>query len=303
MVRTRSIALLAASFLLLIGARPATAASTLEQIRANGAVRLGYVAQAEPFSYANPAGKPDGYAVALCQRIADRLKTELKLPSLRTDYVLLDADVRFDALAQGKIDILCAGGAPTVKRRQQVSFSIPVFLGGVGALMRDDAPARVRDLLEGRPEAYQPRWRASLGQVLRGQVFDVVNGTTTEAWLAGKLEEFNIAAGIFTVDSFQKGVDEVVAGRADVLWGDRAILLSTAARSPAAGDLIVLERHFTYEAVALALPRGDEDFRLVVDRALSDLFRSGEVSALYTPYFGKPSEQMLRFFQISSLPE
>lgn len=302
MKRARTFALLAASFLLLNGAPHATAA-TLDQIRASGTLRLGYVAEAQPFSYRDEAGKPAGYAVALCQRIADALKAELSLPQLRTEFVLIEGAERFDALAQGKVDILCAGGAQTVKRREQVSFSIPVFLGGIGALMRDDAPARARALLEGRPEPYQPRWRASLGQVLRGQIFEVVRGTTAPDWVAGRLGEFQIAAGMHTVDDFQTGVDDVVARRADVLWGDRAILLSTAARSPAAGDLVVLERHFTYEAPALALPRGDEDFRLLVDHTLSRLFRSDEISALYEPYFGKPSTEMLRFFQIVSLPD
>jgi polar amino acid transport system substrate-binding protein len=65
----------------------------------------------------------------------------------------------------------------------------------------------------------------------------------------------------------------------------------------------VLDRYFTYEAVALGVPRGDEDFRLAVDRALSALFRSDGVAALYQPYFGKPSEPMLRFLQANSLSD
>ena len=300
MERTRFVASFAASLLLFAGASAAGAA-TLDQIRESGTLRLGYVAEARPFSYTDESGKPAGYAVALCEKVADGLKAELGLPQLRTDFVLLDGGGRFDALARGEVDVLCAGGAPTVKRREQVSFSIPIFLGGVGALMRDDSPARIRDLLEGRPAAYEPRWRASLGQVLRGQMFDVVRGTTTEAWLAGRLHEFQIPAGIHVVDSFEAGVEEVESGRADALFGDRAILLATAARSASAGELIVLERYFTYEAAALGLPRGDEDFRLAVDRALSALYRSGGISAVYEPYFGKPGEQMLRFFAISSL--
>jgi polar amino acid transport system substrate-binding protein/glutamate/aspartate transport system substrate-binding protein len=35
-----------------------------------------------------------------------------------------------------------------------------------------------------------------------------------------------------------------------------------------AGKLILAESYLTVEPYALALPRGDEDFRLVVDRAM-----------------------------------
>jgi ABC-type amino acid transport substrate-binding protein len=231
------------------------------------------------------------------------VRAELQLPALRTEFVLLGAEERFEALAQGRIDVLCAGGAPTVARRKLASFSIPVFLGGTGALMRDDAPAQVREVLEGRPEPYQPRWRASLGQVLRDRTYAVVRGTTTMSWLEEKLGELGIPARIEPVDDFASGVDRVVQRKADVLFANRELLLTAAATSPSAGELVVLERHFTYEAPALALPRGDEDLRLLVDRALSQLYRSGDISAVYTPYFGKPALQTLRFFQASSLPE
>ena len=292
-----------ASMLLLLAFAASASAATLDQIRESGALRLGYVAEARPFSYRDPAGKPAGYAIALCEKVAAAVKANLGLPQLRTEFVEVGAEDRFDAVKQGKVDLLCTGGAPTVARRQQVSFSIPVFVGGIGALMREDAPASVREILEGRPEPYQPRWRASLGQVLRDRIFAVVRGTTAAAWVGAKRDEFEIAAKIETVDSFAAGVERVMARRADVFFAERAMLLEAAARSPAAGELIVLDRYFTYEAPALALPRGDEDFRLLVDRTLSSLFRSDEIKALYTPYFGKPSEQALRFFQASSLPD
>jgi hypothetical protein len=52
---------------------------------------------------------------------------------------------------------------------------------------------------------------------------------------------------------------------ANVFFADRSILLDAATRSPSAGDLTVLDRLFTYGPLALALARGDEDFRLLVD--------------------------------------
>jgi polar amino acid transport system substrate-binding protein len=64
------------------------------------------------------------------------------------------------------------------------------------------------------------------------------------------------------VDSYDAGIKRVLDRNSDVFFGDRAILLEAAKRSPSAGDLVVLDRLFTYEPLALALARNDDDFRL-----------------------------------------
>ena len=74
-------------------------------------------------------------------------------------------------------------------------------------------------------------------------------------------------------------------------------------RPPAAGQLQVIERNFTREPIALALPRGDDAFRLLVDRTLSHLYRSKEFAALYTAHFGAPSALAVEFFRAAALPD
>ena len=103
--------------------------------------------------------------------------------------------------------------------------------------------------------------------------------------------------------SYREGVDRVLAGRSDVLFADRAILLDAAAHNPSPRDLVVLERQYTYEPIALAFSRGDEDFRLLVDRTLSRLYRTGEIQAIYERYFGKPDANTLEFFRFVAMPE
>lgn len=298
-----AVAPLAAIFLLLGAAAPAGAAPTLSRVRQAGVIKLGYVPDARPFSYEDEAGKPAGYSVALCEKIAAAVGAKLGMPKLRTEFVPVSLEARFDAVKQGRVDLLCGADSVTLSRREKVSFSIPVFPGGVGALMRKDAPSRMRKILAGEPEPYRPRWRASLGQILEKRVFAVRPGTTTEAWLKSKIDEFDIIATIDPVEDYDQGVDRVLARRDDVLFGDRAILLDAARTSPAAGELLVLDRRFTYEALALALQRTDEDFRLLVDRTLSELYRSDEIKAVYSPYFGEPDSEAQRFFRTSALPE
>jgi ABC-type amino acid transport substrate-binding protein len=67
--------------------------------------------------------------------------------------------------------------------------------------------------------------------------------------------------------------------------------------------LTVLDRLFTYGPLALALARGDEDFRLLVDKTLSQFFRSENFHGLYVKWFGQPDESAVMFFRLSALPE
>jgi len=87
------------------------------------------------------------------------------------------------------------------------------------------------------------------------------------------------------------------------LFGERAILMDAARRHASSRDLTVVDRLFTFEPLALALGRGDDDFRLAVDRALSRIYRSGEIGGLYTDVFGEPDENALAFFRWNALPD
>jgi ABC-type amino acid transport substrate-binding protein len=105
------------------------------------------------------------------------------------------------------------------------------------------------------------------------------------------------------VDSYQGGIQQVLDRKSDVFFGDRPILYDAAEGGPSAADLTVLDRLFTYEPLALALARDDEDFRLAVDRSLSKLFKSDPFKDLYVKWFGQPDDGAAIFFGLSALPE
>jgi ABC-type amino acid transport substrate-binding protein len=285
-----------------LGAAPASAA-TLDQIKQTGRIRLGYRTDARPLSYRDESGRAAGYSVALCQQIADALKTELGLPQLAVEWVPVTLEDRFRAVQQGQVDLLCGAESVTLTRRAEVAFSIPTFPGGIGALVRADAPARLRQVLTGRQGGVRPVWRGTIDQSLHAGKFSAVAGTTGEQWLNSRVKEFQLAAQVTPVDSYDAGVRRVLDRTSNVLFGDRALLLDAAQRSPSPRDVIVLDRLFTYEPLALVLPRGDEDFRLVVDRTLSRLYRSGQAAALHAKWAGEPDADTLTFFRMNALPE
>lgn len=280
----------------------ATPTATLDRVRAAARIRLGYRDDARPFSY-RESGQPAGYAVALCQKIADAVKAEPGLGTVTVEWVPVTVETRLTAVQQGDIDLFCGPEPITLAARRDVSFSIPVFPGGVGALLRADAPARLREALSGTTAATTPIWRGNAAQFLQARTYAVVAGTPTEQWLAGRTRELGIVAKVSTVTSNDAGVTAVVARTSDVFFAERSILLDAAKRSGSAGALLVLDRMFTVSPLALAFRRGDDDFGLIVDRTLSGLYSSGEIGNLYTAALGEPDANTLTFFRWNTLPE
>jgi putrescine:ornithine antiporter len=225
------------------------------------------------------------------------------MAALEVAWVTVTPDSRVGALRDGKINLLC-GEPDRLSARKDMAFSIPIFQGGVGALLRTDAPAGLSQALSERPGPSGPLWRGTpTQQLLQAQTVAVVAGTPAEKLLAERLAKFQLTAKVAPVKDFAEGVQAVVERKASVFFSDRSMLLDAAKRSDKAGDLTVLERRFTLAPLAFALRRGDEDGRLAVDRALSRIYGAAEFRAMYTKWFGEPDENAAAFFRAVALPE
>jgi polar amino acid transport system substrate-binding protein len=288
---------------LLAAASPASAGATLDRIKSSGKLTLGYGADARPFSYKDESGNPAGYAIALCGKIAEAAKTDLGLSSLAVDYVPVAREEGVRAVAQGKIDILCEATVPTLKLRKEVSYSIPIFASGIGAVVLKDAPTRLKDILSGRTPPTSPTWRANADQLLRNSTVSVVAGTRAERAVTERLSQLQLIPKLVLVDSYAAGIDRVLDGRSNVFFGDRAVLLDAVKEKNLSGQLQVLDRFFTHETLAFAVPRDDENLRLVVDAALSRLFRSQEFRDVYGKWFGPLKDETWTLFKLTALPE
>ena len=282
-------------------AMPASAA-TLDRIRQAGKIVLGYNADARPFSFKGDSGAPDGFSVGLCNAVAEEVKTQAGVANLTVEWVPVTVEDRFQSVAQGKIDILCSSETATLTRREEVSFSLPIFPSGIAAVVRSDSAPALRDVLLGRPQT-GPIWRASPARILQGKTFAAVKGTTGETWLNDRINDFQLQATVVPADSYQAGVQLVLDRGADVFFGDRAIVADAMADETLAENLMVLDRLFTFEPIALGLARNDDDFRLIVDRALSKTFRTPGFRDEYAKWFGVPDEGVLTFFRQSTLPD
>jgi polar amino acid transport system substrate-binding protein len=113
-------------------------AATLDRVRDTRVFRIGYRADAKPHSYRTEQGQPAGYVVDLCREVAAAVTQGVA--NAQVSYVLVPADKRFEAVRDGRVDILCDPSSVTLARREMVDFSLPTFLDGASVLSRVNLP-------------------------------------------------------------------------------------------------------------------------------------------------------------------
>jgi ABC-type amino acid transport substrate-binding protein len=272
--------LIALAAVLMMAPQAGAGAATLDRIRDTGLFRIGYRADAKPYSYRNERGQPAGYIVDLCLEIAAALG-----PNIRPQFVLVSPDQRFESVRDGRIDVLCDPASVTLSRREMVDFSLPTYLDGAGVLSRTSKPVR--------------RF-----EDLAGKRVGVLGGTTTEQTLRDSLGQLSLRAEIVLVRDHRAGLDELWDDRLDAYFADRGIIAAMLYEGGRPG-FELSRQYFSYETYALALPRNDGAFRLFVDRTLARLYRTGRINATLAKTFGQaPADELLKaMILINALPD
>ncbi|MNS17690.1 Glutamate/aspartate periplasmic-binding protein precursor [compost metagenome] len=276
-------------------------ANTLERVRSSHTFTLGYLPDLAPFSK-QEGDKASGYAIDLCLKVADKLKSELGLPDLQVHYLPVTVADQVSAVSQGKVDILCTPTAPTLERRKMISYSIPVYTAGLSVVVRNDAAEPLLNVLNGKVATAGPTWRASINNGLANQTYATLEGGVTEDWIRERMRLLNVIASLVTVANNDEGVKLVAEGKADAFFSERMLLRNEIAKEGAARNLMILDRIFEYSPVAMMVDRNDEDFRLLVDTALSEAYYSGFVEKAYDQYLGGSNLTVKRLFRVYALP-
>jgi ABC-type amino acid transport substrate-binding protein len=261
-------------------------AGTIEKLRQDKTLRIAYREDAPPFSFKDAVGEPAGFMVDLCRSVGKNLAAELNLSDLKIAYVPVTGANRFEAIETGKADLLCEPTSATLSRREHVDFSIATFIDGASLLVAGDGPTEFG--------------------ALAGKKIGVLAGTTTEQSLRDTLASAKINAEVVPAKTHDEGLAMLDQGTIAAYFGDRSILAYLAGKSSAPDKLRLANNYLSVEPYALALPHNDGDFRLAVDRALSRIYRSGEIATLFAQAFGdktQPTDTLKTLYVISALPE
>jgi ABC-type amino acid transport substrate-binding protein len=284
MALLRVLAVLAAGAVL---AGSATASPTLDRIKASGTVTFGYRDGAAPFSARQRNGQVRGYSVELCEQVAAALGKALGLPTLKVAWKPVDSESRIADVANGKIDAECGSTTITLSRMERVDFSLPIFVDGGSALVAATSGARTVGALVGKKIA-------------------VIPATTTETALKRSLAVAGGQATLVPVKDGAEGIAALHAGKVDAYASDRMLLAQLKDADAKGADLAFLDNDFSFEPYALVLPRNDADFRLVVNRTLTELYKSGGIDPIFIRWlgpFGRPGPLLNAMFYLNGLPE
>lgn len=265
-------AALALAPLLAAAASPAAAdTGALDRIKAAQAITVAYDPNAYPIAFKDADGAPRGYSVDLCRRIIAGVQRALDLDALEVAWIEGNTPKRVAAVANGEADLECGTTTMTLARQRQVDFANVVFVESGGILTKSDSGIRALEDLGGK----------RLG---------VVPETTTERRLRPILKERLINAELRPIRNARDGREQLQAGELDAIAGDRLVLIGQVAAGGNAQDFAILDADFSVEPYAFAVPRNDADFRLVVNTALAQIYRTGEVDRIFERWFGESSE-------------
>ncbi len=267
----RTIALLASVSAALAVALPAAAQEgTLKKIKDSGAITIGHRDASLPFSYYDDKQKPIGYAMDLCAKIVDAVKAELKMPNLKTNYQLVTSANRIPLMANGTIDLECGSTTNNVARQEQVWFAMTHFVTANRWVSKKSA--KLKSL-----------------QDLKGKTVVSTAGTTNIKQITEINAAQNLGINIISANGHPEAFQMVETGRAVAFVMDDILLAGLVAQSRSPKD-------YEISSVALSLPepygimlrKDDKAFKEVADKALSQVYKSGEINAIYSKWFQKP---------------
>jgi glutamate/aspartate transport system substrate-binding protein len=277
-----------AALLPIIACTDAAAEGTLEKISRTGEFVIGYRTDSVPLSFRNGEGQPAGYSVDLCRRIGEAVRRHLEGKEIAVKFVPVSTDERISAVVDGKIDIECGSTTITLSRQELVDFSLPTFVTG-GSIVSLKASG-IQDI-----------------SGLAGKRIAVTGGTTTEQQLPTWLAENGIDAEIVVVGDRTEGWARLNQDNVDAMASDQIVLIGLIMTSPDPTRYWLDSEIFSYEPYAFVVRRNDADFRLVVNRAIAEIYRRGDESDIYYRWIGKAGIEVppvvAVMYQLGALPE
>ncbi len=286
------LALSAAFLATLAFAGPASADDlygTLKKVNDSGKIVIGHNADSPPFSYIGANGKPEGYTIDLCHRVAEDVKKELKRPDLKIEYVSLTPVNRIPLLVNGTVDMVCATTTNNFTRQRQVDYLSTMYISGARIITRADTGIKSLADLKGRPVT-------------------VNQGSSNEQIMKALDEQQKLGIRFINTKDNPQAWASLESSRSDAHVTDEptAYGLVVASKQPDK-YLVVPGPRLSFDPFAIVVRRDDSAFRLVGNKALADLYRSGEIDKIYEKWLSTIGMSMdpetKTLFKVQALPE
>ncbi|NDI84810.1 amino acid ABC transporter substrate-binding protein [Undibacterium crateris] len=243
----------------------ASAADTVSKIRKTQTLSIG-VRETPPFAFTDSNQQANGYAIELCNKVADAVKKELKLPNLKVLYVPVDSTTRFSALTEDKIDLECGSTTNNAERRKKYGFTIPHFFSSVKALVRSDSGIK--------------NWNQ-----FRNRTIVTTKSTTTVQLLAQHNDINSLNIRLIEGNSDQESFRLVEERKADAFPMDDVLLYSLKAEAKKPADFMVIGDPLSIEPYSIMMRKDDLAFKKIVDTEMLRIIHDGEIYKIYERWF------------------
>src|SRR5436853_3045275 len=242
---------------------------TLKKIKDTNSITLGHRESSVPFSYYDDKQQVVGYAMDLCYRIVDAVKSELKLPKLETKLNPVTSATRIPLIANGTVDLECGSTTNNLERQKQVSFTITHFVTANRFVSKKSANLKtVEDL--------------------RGKTIVSTSGTTNIKQITEISAQKGLNLNILAAKDHAEAFLMVETGRAAAFVMDDILLYSLVAAAKSPQDYVISSDALSVEPYGIMLRREDPAFKKVVDQAMIATYKSGAINAIYDKWFLKP---------------
>jgi glutamate/aspartate transport system substrate-binding protein len=242
---------------------------TLKKIKDSGSITVGHRDASVPFSYYDDKQQPVGYAMDLCHRIVDAVKSELKMSNLDVKYQLVTSANRIPLMANGTIDLECGSTTNNLERQKTVWFTVTHFVTANRWIAKKSA--NIKTLAD-----------------LKGKTIVSTAGTSNIKQITEINGQQNLGMNIISANGHPEAFQMVETGRAVAFVMDDILLYSLAAQSRNPGDYAISPDALSVEPYGIMLRKDDVAFKKVVDAAMTRIYKSGQINAIYDKWFLKP---------------
>jgi len=261
---------------------------TLKKIKDSGTIVIGHNEDSPPFAYFGADGKPQGYSIDICNKIAEAVKAELKMDNLTVKYQAVNGQTRTPLLVNGTVDLVCATTTNTFSRQKQLDFLNTMFITGNRLLVRKDSGIKeIEDL--------------------KGKVVSANQGTTNEKVLHELNDKLGLGIKILPTKDQPQAWAALESDRTDAHMTDAVVEYGLIAKAKNPDDYIVTGRLLSFDPYAIVIRRDDSAFRSIGNRTLAQLYRSGEWEQIYTKWMstiGQPmSPELKQLMSMQNYPD
>ena len=243
---------------------------TLSKIANAKSITLGYRDASVPFSYVGDnSGKPMGYSVDLASKIVERIQQKTGVANLNVKYNLVTSQTRIPLVQNGTVDLECGSTGVTADRQKQVAFSYGfIYVKGQLLTAKDSGIKGFADL--------------------NGKNVVTTAGTTNERFLKSYNAEHEANMFVISAKDHGEAFKMLETGRAVAFYMDDALLYGERAKARDPHHWVVVGEEQSREIYSCMVRKDDPQFLAVVNEALGDLYRSGEINGIYQLWFEQP---------------